>query len=68
MQFYSNMMGGSSTDAMESSLQDPQPSMSSLIPSSVPGLLTLLPSRAEALIAREPIHELYSVENQPFAR
>lgn len=36
--------------------------------SSIPGLLTLCPSRAELLVAREPLHQLYTVEKQPFAR
>ncbi len=36
--------------------------------SSVPGMLMLSPSRAEALVTREPLHQLYIVENQPFAR
>lgn len=45
-----------------------QLSVASLTVSSIPGLLTLCPSRAEVLVAREPLHQLYTLENQPFAR
>lgn len=43
-------------------------SMLSLTVGSMPGLLTLSPSRAEKLIACEPLHHTYTIENQPFAR
>lgn len=57
---------GSTAEA--TALEEPQPSIPALTMSSMPGLLTLSPSRAEALVAREPLHQLYTVENQPFAR
>ena len=41
---------------------------SSIVIGTVPGLLALSPSRAEALIATQPLHQQYAVENQPFAR
>ncbi len=57
---------GSTAEAM--ALEEPRSSTPTLTMSSMPGLLTLAPSRAETLLAREPLHQLYTVENQPFAR
>lgn len=58
--------GGSTADAV--ALEELQPPISSLILSTMPGLLSLSPSRADILVAKEPLHQSYTVENQPFAR
>jgi len=63
------MVGGSEvhSESVEE-MEELQASIPSLTISSMPGLLTLCPSRAEVLVAKEPLHQLYTVENQPFAR
>ncbi|KZS13018.1 Serine/threonine-protein kinase 17A [Daphnia magna] len=62
------MVGGSGIDGESVAGMGLEESVASLTVSSIPGLLTLCPSRAEVLVAREPLHQLYTVENQPFAR
>ncbi|XP_057380341.1 serine/threonine-protein kinase 17B-like [Daphnia carinata] len=62
------MVGGSGIDGESVAGMRLEESVASLTVSSIPGLLTLCPSRAEVLVAREPLHQLYTVENQPFAR
>ena len=65
------MVGGSEVhgESVEAkALEELQSLILSLTISSTPGLLTLCPSRSEVLVAREPLHQLYTVENQPFAR
>lgn len=42
--------------------------VSSVVMGPLPGLLALSSSRAEVLVAQEPLHQQYTVENQPFAR
>ncbi len=53
---------------LSSAMDDEANKFPLIVMSSLPGLLTLSPSRTEALVAREPLHQQYTVENQPFAR
>ncbi len=65
------MVGGSevqSGSVEDMALEELQALIPSLTISSMPGLLTLCPSRAEVLVAKEPLHQLYTVESHPFAR
>lgn len=60
--------GGIDSESVEAIGLEEKSYVASLTMSSIPGLLTLCPSRAESLVAREPLHQLYTVEKQPFAR
>ena len=59
--FFASIVGASAVNTMDDDVPK-------IVMGPHSGLLTLSASRAEALVARDPLDQCYTMENQPFAR